>query len=75
MVKELTDKKNRYEITAAAIIDPDSKANGELTVVLIFSNDGKLQSVTESQNINFDMIPLPPSAAPGGPGGGPKPLD
>ncbi|MHB9022739.1 MAG: hypothetical protein ACYC7E_00985 [Armatimonadota bacterium] len=69
-VKELHGNYMNLEVTGKAVVDPKSNAKGDITVVMRFAVDGKLQFATETNNVEFGMIPLPPSAAPGGPGGG-----
>ncbi len=67
--KKLTDGKNKLEITGKAVVVQESNVKGDIIATLMFTKDGKLSSAIETQNIDFSAIPLPPSAAPGGPGG------
>jgi len=73
IVKELHDNNMKMEVTGKAVVDPKSNTKGDITAILLFTNEGKMKSVTETQNIDFGLVPLPPSAAPGGPGGRPMP--
>lgn len=50
----------KLEVTGKAIVTPGTQITGEISVKLLFANDGKLQRVTEEQHVEFPLIPPPP---------------
>lgn len=73
-VVEKLPKDKLMQVTGKAIVDPKSMAKGDITLTIRFYENGKIADLKDEQHIEFDPIPLPPSAGPGGPGGGPKPM-
>ena len=69
-VVELHGNYMNLDVTGIALADPESNVTGDITVIMRFAVDGKLQFAAETPHLEYGPILMPPMAMPGA-GGGP----
>lgn len=64
LVEELHGNVMNLDVKGQAIAVPETNATGEISVLMRFAFDGKMQFAEEKQQIEFGMILMPPAAPP-----------